>query len=66
MLAIRSRRLRTVALATAVVLAGLAAPALTTTTATATTPTAASASTAAYDAYYDAAAGNRPQEGRLA
>ncbi|MEV7786831.1 endonuclease [Streptomyces sp. NPDC088106] len=57
MLAIRSRRLRTVALATAVVLAGLAAPALTTTTATATTPTAASASTAAYDAYYDAATG---------
>ncbi|MEU3756972.1 endonuclease I family protein [Streptomyces albogriseolus] len=57
MLAIRIPRRKAVALATAAVLAGLAAPAATATPATATATTTAT-TTASYDpAYYDAAAG---------
>ncbi|MFH9175246.1 endonuclease I family protein [Streptomyces albogriseolus] len=60
MLAIRIPRRKAVALATAAVLAGLAAPAATATpaTATETATTTATTTTASYDpAYYDAAAG---------
>lgn len=58
MLAIRIPRRKAVALATAAVLAGLAAPAATATPATATATTTATTTTASYDpAYYDAAAG---------
>lgn len=57
MLAIRNRRRKAVALATAAVLAGLTAPALTAGTATATTTTAAPHAAAYDDAYYDDAAG---------
>ncbi|MFE1261911.1 endonuclease I family protein [Streptomyces albogriseolus] len=61
MLAIRIPRRKAVALATAAVLAGLAAPAATATPATATetaTTTATTTAAASYDpAYYDAAAG---------
>ncbi|MFF7112900.1 endonuclease I family protein [Streptomyces albogriseolus] len=58
MLAIRIPRRKAVALATAAVLAGLAAPAATATPATATATTTATTTAASYDpAYYDAAAG---------
>lgn len=57
MLAIRNRRRKAVALATAAVLAGLTAPALTAGTATATTTTAGPHAAAYDDAYYDDAAG---------
>ena len=57
MLAIRNRRRKAVALATAAVLAGLTAPALTAGTATATTTTAAPHAAAYDNAYYDDAAG---------
>src|SRR5690606_35760976 len=56
MLAIRNRRRKAVALATAAVLAGLTAPALTAGTATATTTTAAPHAAAYDDSYYDDAA----------
>ncbi|GAA3498636.1 endonuclease [Streptomyces prasinosporus] len=58
MLAIRIPRRKAVALATAAVLAGLAAPAATATPATATATKTVTTTTASYDpAYYDAAAG---------
>ncbi|MFD5006943.1 endonuclease I family protein [Streptomyces mutabilis] len=53
MLAIRTRRRKAVALATAVVLAGLAAPSLTATPATATSATATTAATTATASDYD-------------
>ncbi|MFI0034124.1 endonuclease I family protein [Streptomyces mutabilis] len=53
MLAIRTRRRKAVALATAVVLAGLAAPSLTATPATATSATAATAATTTTASDYD-------------
>ncbi|WP_217143971.1 endonuclease I family protein [Streptomyces sp. AC627_RSS907] len=64
MLAMRTRRRRTAALATAVVLAGLAAPALTTTPATATaTPTPTTVTPTDYDStYYKNAIGKTGDE----